>query len=210
MKTSILVAVLLSFMLSACGGGGSSSGGGVTNPSSSTPSNSTPTSNAGTDQSGRTTTSVSLDGSASTDPDGDVLTYSWIIQTKPDGSTASISNETSVTPSIVLDLDGQYEIELSVSDGSATSTDSVNITAITPSIVVSGNKEIYWQDTTGTDTLFISFTTTKPSFSNLVINGTSYGASSTWTSTSTTKWSKVVSGNAMGTTYGFATLNMSI
>lgn len=147
MKTSILVAVLLSFMLSACGGGGSSSGGGVTNPSSSTPSNSTPTSNAGTDQSGRTTTSVSLDGSASTDPDGDVLTYSWIIQTKPDGSTASISNETSVTPSIVLDLDGQYEIELSVSDGSATSTDSVNITAITPSIVVSGNKEIYWQDT---------------------------------------------------------------
>ena len=145
MKTSILVAVLLSFILSACGGGGSSSGG-VTNPSSSTPSNSTPTSNAGTDQSGRTTTTVSLDGSASTDPDGDVVTYSWIIQTKPDGSTASISDETSVTPSIVLDLDGQYEIELSVSDGSATSTDSVNITAITPSIVVSGNKEIYWQD----------------------------------------------------------------
>lgn len=69
--------------------------------------------------------------------------------------------------------------------------------------------EIYWQDTTQTDTLFISFTTTKPSFSDLVINGTSYGASSTWTSTSTTKWSKVVSGNAMGTTYGYATLNMN-
>jgi len=70
--------------------------------------------------------------------------------------------------------------------------------------------EIYWQDTTGTDTLFISFTTTKPSFSNLVINGTSYGASTTWTSTSTTKWGKVVSGNPMGTTYGYAFLNMSI
>ena len=69
--------------------------------------------------------------------------------------------------------------------------------------------EIYWQDTTQTDTLFISFTTTKPSFSDLVINGTSYGASSTWTSTSTTKWSKVVSGNPMGTTYGYATLNMN-
>ena len=44
-------------------------GGGVTNPTSSTPSNSTPTSNAGTDRSGRITTTVSLDGSASTDPD---------------------------------------------------------------------------------------------------------------------------------------------
>ena len=70
--------------------------------------------------------------------------------------------------------------------------------------------EIYWQDTTGTDTLFISFTTTKPSFSDLVINGTSYGASSTWTSYSTTKWGKPVSGNAMGTTYGYATLNMNV
>jgi len=58
--------------------------------------------------------------------------------------------------------------------------------------------------------LFISFTTTKPSFSNLVINGTSYGASSTWTSYSTTKWGKNVTGNAMGTTNGFASLNMSV
>jgi hypothetical protein len=70
--------------------------------------------------------------------------------------------------------------------------------------------EVYWQDTSGTDTLFISFTTTKPSFSNLVINGTSYGASSTWTSYSTTKWGKTVTGNAMGTTSGFATLNMNV
>jgi hypothetical protein len=68
---------------------------------------------------------------------------------------------------------------------------------------------IYWQDTSQADTLFIQFSTTKPSFSNLVINGTSYGASSTWTSNSTTSWSKTVTGNPMGTTYGFATLNMS-
>ena len=70
--------------------------------------------------------------------------------------------------------------------------------------------ELYWQDTGSADTLFISFTTTKPSFSNLVINGTSYGASSTWTSYSTTKWGKNVTGNAMGTTNGFASLNMSV
>lgn len=163
-KTSILVVILLSFILSACGGGGSSSGG-VTNPSSPSPSNSTPVSNAGNDQSARTTTTVSLDGSASTDPDGDVVTYSWIIQKKPDGSTASIPDETSVTPNIVLDLDGQYEIELSVSDGSATSTDSVNITAITPSILVSGNKEIYWQDSLITIDLQINHYDQSPSIS---------------------------------------------
>jgi hypothetical protein len=70
--------------------------------------------------------------------------------------------------------------------------------------------EIYWQDTaSGADTLYIAFTTTKPTFSNLVINGTSYGASSTWTSYSTTKWGKNVTGNAMGTTNGYATLNLS-
>lgn len=68
---------------------------------------------------------------------------------------------------------------------------------------------IYWQDTSMADTLFIKFSTTKPSFSDLVINGTSYGASTTWTSNSNTSWSKNVTGNPMGTTYGFATLNMS-
>ena len=68
---------------------------------------------------------------------------------------------------------------------------------------------IYWQDTSMADTLFIRFSTTKPTFSNLVINGTSYGSSSTWTSNSSTSWSKNVTGNPMGTTYGFATLNLS-
>ena len=69
---------------------------------------------------------------------------------------------------------------------------------------------IYFQDQSYTDYLYISFSTTKPSFSNLVINGTSYGASSTWTSNGTLTWRKAVSSNPMGTTYGFASLNMSI
>jgi hypothetical protein len=69
---------------------------------------------------------------------------------------------------------------------------------------------IYFQDQSSTDYLYLYFSTSKPSFSNLVINGTSYGASSTWTSNSTTSWRKAVTGNPMGTTYGFAFLNMSI
>ena len=69
---------------------------------------------------------------------------------------------------------------------------------------------VYFQDQSSTDYLYISFSTTKPSFSNLVINGTSYGASSTWTSNGTLSWRKAVSSNPMGTTFGFASLNMSI
>ena len=69
---------------------------------------------------------------------------------------------------------------------------------------------VYFQDQSSTDYLYISFSTTKPSFSNLVINGTSYGASSTWSSTGTLSWRKAVSSNPMGTTFGFATINMSV
>ena len=69
---------------------------------------------------------------------------------------------------------------------------------------------IYWQDQNSTDYLYLHFSTTKPSFSNLVINGTSYGASSTWSSNSSTSWRKAVASNPMGTTYGFAFINMSI
>ena len=69
---------------------------------------------------------------------------------------------------------------------------------------------LYFQDQSSTDYLYLKFSTTKPSFSNLVINGTSYGASSTWSSTDNLTWRKAATGNPMGTTYGFAFLNMSI
>jgi len=68
---------------------------------------------------------------------------------------------------------------------------------------------VYFMDQSSTDYLYIKFSTAKPSFSNLVINGTSYGASSTWQSASTLEWRKVVTSNPMGTQYGYATLNMS-
>tara|TARA_Y100000385_G_scaffold61397_1_gene59997 strand:- start:662 stop:2377 length:1716 start_codon:yes stop_codon:yes gene_type:complete len=68
---------------------------------------------------------------------------------------------------------------------------------------------VYFMDQSSTDYLYIKFSTAKPSFSNLVINGTSYGASSTWQSAGTLEWRKVVTSNPMGTQYGYATLNMS-
>lgn len=58
---------------------------------------------------------------------------------------------------------------------------------------------IYYQDSSsGTDYLYIYFSSTKPSFSAISINGQSLGASSTWTSATSTAWRKAYSNNIFG------------
>lgn len=69
---------------------------------------------------------------------------------------------------------------------------------------------VYYQTNGSTKYLYLKFSTSKPSFSNLVINGTSYGASYQWSAADTYTWRKVVSSNPMGTQFGFASINMSI
>jgi len=103
-------------------------------------SNHRPIANAGNDQNlvegvagwalGNT---VNLDGSGSSDPDGDSITFSWSFTSVPDTSTVTLSGETTATPSFVPDLVGTYVIQLTVTDvpSSGTiksSTDSVTIT----------------------------------------------------------------------------------
>jgi hypothetical protein len=58
---------------------------------------------------------------------------------------------------------------------------------------------MYWQNSSfGTDYIYIYFNGTKPSFSAISINGQSLGASSTWTSASSTSWRKVYTSNLFG------------
>jgi len=71
---------------------------------------------------------INLDGSGSSDPDGDTITFSWSFTSVPNTSTVTLSGETTTTPSFVPDLVGTYDIQLTVSDGRKTSTDSVTIT----------------------------------------------------------------------------------
>src|SRR5581483_11387726 len=95
--------------------------------------NSAPTANAGVPQSLHFGGTVHLDGSASTDPDGDALSYKWSLINKPSGSTAALSNSTIANPTFVADMTGQYVVQLVVSDGTHTSQPStVLITATTP------------------------------------------------------------------------------
>jgi hypothetical protein len=80
---------------------------------------------------------VILDGSASSDPDGDALTYSWSLMV-PAGSTAALSDETAVDPSFVADEPGTYTAWLTVNDGIIDSAvDDVTITVVIPPPVVS-------------------------------------------------------------------------
>ena len=88
-----------------------------------------PTANAGTDQTRIEGTLVTLDGTASTDPDGDTLGYSWA---QLDGPAVALSNPISSTPTFtapLVDSGGAALLfELTVNDGSgASSTDEVAV-----------------------------------------------------------------------------------
>jgi K319L-like, PKD domain len=87
-----------------------------------TPLNSAPVANAGPDQTVSVTDTVTLNGSASTDVDGNPLTYSWSLTTKPTGSSATLSNPTTVNPTFVVDRFGTYVAQLIVNDGTVDSS----------------------------------------------------------------------------------------
>ncbi len=91
-----------------------------------------PVANAGGNKSLLVGDTAVLDGTGSTDANGDPLTYSWSFVSKPAGSTATLSGSTSPTTSFVADTNGTYDISLIVNDGLLDSDpDSASILAIT-------------------------------------------------------------------------------
>jgi cytochrome c peroxidase len=92
--------------------------------------NNPPVANAGVDQSVTNETTVILDGSNSSDLDGDTLSYSWEFASRPIGSSASLLNAQSSRPQFAGDTEGAYTLSLMVNDGTVNSiADQVTITA---------------------------------------------------------------------------------
>ena len=91
-----------------------------------------PSANAGVDFGAIVGDLVILDGSASSDPDNDSLTFSWSLTAAPDGSSASLDDASAVTPSFVADPPGGYTLQLVVSDGfESSAADDVVVSVIT-------------------------------------------------------------------------------
>ncbi len=60
---------------------------------------------------------ITLDGSGSTDCDGDALAYRWYFDHVPEGSNAELSDPTVVNPTFVPDVAGLYAPRLVAFDG---------------------------------------------------------------------------------------------
>lgn len=95
------------------------------------------------------TSPYALDGSRSSDQDGDALTYAWTIADKPSGSAATISGNDQAQAVFTPDVVGEYVIRLTMSDpGGNTNAAEVTLVANASPVIVSGtiSADTVWKD----------------------------------------------------------------
>lgn len=71
---------------------------------------------------------VALDGTSSSDPNGDSISYQWKLISKPKASKAKLSKPKAVNPTFRADLPGDYRVQLIVRDRWGKSSDPHTIT----------------------------------------------------------------------------------
>lgn len=131
---SLLITMIVAMLLVACGGGGGDAAP-LPNPGQ----NSAPVANAGPNQNVPLSALVTLDGSKSTDADGDALTYRWTL-VKPDGTAGDLDAANAVNPRFTARDQGVYVATLVVNDGHADSAPAtVRITATSGNRAPVGN-----------------------------------------------------------------------
>ena len=94
------------------------------------PANTAPKAEAGADQLGDQGELVTLDGSGSSDADGDALSYTWL-EDATNPATGLLSDAEVASPTFTPTLEGTYRFVLSVSDGSVDSLpDTVEVVVV--------------------------------------------------------------------------------
>ena len=102
--------------------------------------NTPPEADAGGDRKAAVDETIHLDGTGSSDPDGDPISYQWhFALPRPTTGTAELIDADTVTPSFVAYAPGDYSIELVVSDGASDSAPDVIIM-----IVPDGNQQPFF------------------------------------------------------------------
>lgn len=126
-----ILSVLAVCTLASCGGG---SGGGSAPAAAPPPVNRAPVANAGTAQSIMAETTATLDGSQSSDADGDAVSFKWTLTSRPEGSQAALGAGNVAKPTFTPDIAGSYQFSLIVSDGKLDSAaaSTVTLTATDP------------------------------------------------------------------------------
>jgi len=117
---SILV-LSTSLLLTACGDGGSDA---PSNPLP--PTNRAPSANAGANQVVTELTNVDLDGSASQDPDGDMLSFTWLQTAGPNVTLSDANAEQPSFPAPDVAVPTVLTFQLTVDDGTDNAVDFVD------------------------------------------------------------------------------------
>ena len=95
--------------------------------------NRSPNANAGADKKAILDATVTLDGTRSTDPDGDTLKYTWSQTLTSETPTVPIDNRNSAQTTFTAPADPtELEFTLTVSDGTDSDTDTITITIAKP------------------------------------------------------------------------------